>query len=61
MVEKQAYLILIAIHIKPFIKCNENEAYDVNNGILLSRNIDTLFDLGYITFNNSGEIIFATH
>lgn len=61
MVEKLAYPILIASHIKPFIKCDENEAYDVNNGILLSRNIDTLFDLGYITFNDTGEIIFATH
>ncbi len=61
MVEKLAYPILIASHIKPFIKCDENEAYDVNNGILLSRNIDTLFDLGYITFNDNGEIIFATH
>lgn len=59
MVEKLAYPILIASHIKPFIKCDENEAYDVNNGILLSRNLDTLFDLGYITFSNNGEIIFA--
>ncbi len=61
MVERLAYPILIASHIKPFIKCDVNEAYDVNNGILLSRNIDTLFDLGYITFNDNGGIIFATH
>jgi putative restriction endonuclease len=61
MVEKLAYPILIASHIKPFIKCDENEAYDVNNGILLSRNIDTLFDLGYITFNDDGQIVFASH
>ncbi|TAF75238.1 MAG: HNH endonuclease [Bacteroidetes bacterium] len=60
MVEKLPYPTLIASHIKPFIKCDENEAYDVNNGILLSRNIDSLFDLGYITFSDAGEIIFAT-
>lgn len=59
MVEKLAYPTLIASHIKPFIKSSDEEAYDANNGILLSRNIDSLFDLGYITFNNKGKIIFA--
>jgi putative restriction endonuclease len=56
MVEKLAYPVLIASHIKPFIKCDDTEAYNVNNGILLSRNIDSLFDLGYITFDNLGNI-----
>jgi predicted restriction endonuclease len=61
MVEQLSYPTLIASHIKPFIKSNEDEAYDPNNGILLSRNIDSLFDLGYITFSDNGEIIFASH
>ena len=61
MVEKLPYPTLIASHIKPFINSTEEEAYDPNNGILLSRNIDSLFDLGYITFSETGEIIFATH
>lgn len=61
MVEQLSYPTLIASHIKPFIQSNEDEAYDPNNGILLSRNIDSLFDLGYITFRDNGEIIFATH
>ena len=61
MVEKLSYPTLIASHIKPFVKSTEEEAYDVNNGILLSRNIDSLFDLGYITFSDEGEIIFANH
>ena len=61
MVEQLSYPTLIASHIKPYIKSNEDEAYDPNNGILLSRNIDSLFDLGYITFKDNGEIIFATH
>jgi putative restriction endonuclease len=59
MVEQLSYPTLIASHIKPFIKSNEDEAYDPNNGILLSRNIDSLFDLGYITFENDGQIRFA--
>lgn len=59
MVEKLAYPILIASHIKPFFISTDEEAYDPNNGILLSRNIDSLFDLGYITFEDDGKIIFS--
>lgn len=59
MVEKLEYPVLIASHIKPFIDSNDDEAYDVNNGFLLSKNIDSLFDLGYITFDNNGKIIFS--
>jgi putative restriction endonuclease len=59
MVEKLAYPVLIASHIKPFALSNEFESYDPNNGFLLSRNFDTLFDLGYITFENDGEIKFS--
>ncbi len=59
MLEKLDYPILVASHIKPFIMSNENEAYDPNNGLLLSRTIDSLFDLNYISFNNEGEIIFS--
>lgn len=57
MVECLDYPVLIASHIKPFIKSNDFEAYDVNNGILLSRNFDSLFDLGYITFDTDGKVI----
>ena len=59
MVERLAYPVLIASHIKPFFVSNDNEAYDPNNGILLSRNIDSLFDLGYITFEDDGTIKFS--
>lgn len=59
MVERLAYPVLIASHIKPFFTSTDEEAYDPNNGILLSRNIDSLFDLGYITFENDGKIKFS--
>lgn len=59
MVERLDYPVLIASHIKPFILSNDFEAYDVNNGILLSRNFDSLFDLGYITFDIDGKIIIS--
>ncbi|MDX4065009.1 HNH endonuclease signature motif containing protein [Aliarcobacter skirrowii] len=59
MLEKLDYPVLIASHIKPFIDSNDDEAYDPNNGLLLSRTIDSLFDLNYITFNDKGNIIFS--
>lgn len=59
MLEKLSYPSLVASHIKPFIKSNDDEAYDPNNGLLLSRNMDILFDQGYISFNNDGTIIYS--
>lgn len=60
MVEKLSYPSLVASHIKPFIQCsNDDEAYDPNNGLLLSRNMDILFDQGYISFNNDGTIMYS--
>lgn len=59
MLEKLDYPVLIASHIKPFIKSTKDEAYDPNNGLLLSRTIDSLFDLNYISFNDDGTILFT--
>lgn len=59
MLEKLEYPVLIASHIKPFILSDENEAYDPNNGLLLSRTIDSLFDLKYISFSDDGEMLFS--
>ena len=57
MLEELAYPSLVASHIKPFIDSNDFEAYDSNNGLLLSRNMDILFDQGDITFKKSGNIV----
>jgi len=59
MLEKLTYPVLIASHIKPFILSDEIEAYDPENGLLLSRTIDSLFDLKYISFSDEGKIIFS--
>lgn len=60
MVENIEYPVLIASHIRPYKDCRDNNdfkaAFDVNNGLLLSKNLDSLFDLGYITFNDDGTI-----
>jgi predicted restriction endonuclease len=60
VLEHLSYPVLIASHIKPFINSDENEAYDPNNGLLLSRTIDSLFDLKYISFRDDGTILFSS-
>ena len=57
MLECLAYPSLVASHIKPFINSQPHEAYDPNNGLLLSRNMDILFDQGYISFLDNGRIL----
>jgi len=59
MLEKLSYPSLVASHLKPFIMSNKKEAYDSNNGLLLSRNMDILLDLGYISFTDDGEILLS--
>ncbi len=50
--------ILRACHIKPWAKCDtDKERLDVFNGLLLSANLDALFDRGLITFNENGKLI----
>jgi len=48
----------IASHMKPFSRCTEDEAYDANNGLYLSEEIDAHFDRGHISFSDDGKIIF---
>ena len=59
VLERLSYPSLIASHIKPFIVSDENEEYNPNNGLLLSRTVDSLFDLMYISFNDDGTILFS--
>lgn len=49
--------VLIASHIKPYKVCDDDEKFDKNNGLLLSRTLDQLFDQGWISFNDDGSII----
>ena len=48
--------LLIASHIKPWSVCEDNERVDIENGLLLSANMDKLFDCGLITFSNTGKL-----
>lgn len=48
--------LLIASHIKPWAESTGAEKTDINNGLLLCPNHDKLFDNGFITFEESGDI-----
>ncbi len=51
--------LLIASHIKPWYACGNKERLDVENGLLLSSNMDKLFDNGLISFEGDGHMIIS--
>ena len=51
--------LLKASHIKPWRSSSNRERLDVFNGLLLSPNLDTAFDTGYITFDHQGKIVLS--
>lgn len=56
--------LLIASHIKPYRICmkegREDQAIDYLNGLSLTPTYDKLFDQGYITFTDNGDLICGT-
>lgn len=52
--------LLIASHIKPWAVCNPKEKLNVNNGLLFCPNHDSLFDKGYISFQEDGKILISS-
>jgi hypothetical protein len=50
---------LIASHIKPWADATNNERLDGSNGLLLAPHADRLFDRGWISFGDSGEVLLA--
>jgi hypothetical protein len=53
------FSVLKASHIKPWKDSNPLEKVDPNNGLLLSPNLDSLFDSGFISFNSRGVILIS--
>lgn len=51
--------LLIASHIKPWKDSTNKERIDKYNGLLLLPTYDKLFDLGYISFGDSGKIMLS--
>lgn len=53
--------VLRASHCKPWAECeSDSERLDVYNGLLLSANLDALFDRGLITFDDAGGIVISS-
>lgn len=50
---------LRASHIKPWAVSNNQERLDGYNGLLLSPHVDHLFDKGFVSFTNGGELMVA--
>jgi len=48
---------LIASHIQPWRDSSNEQRLDGENGLLLTPTIDHLFDKGFISFENSGQLI----
>jgi putative restriction endonuclease len=52
--------LLKASHIKPWRDSTNIERLDLNNGLLLTPNLDAVFDRGFIAFNDRGEILISS-
>ncbi|MEG3057297.1 MAG: HNH endonuclease signature motif containing protein [Methanoculleus sp.] len=51
--------LLRASHIKPWRDSDNAERLDAYNGLLLAPNLDSAFDKGYISFDDSGEMLIS--
>jgi putative restriction endonuclease len=50
---------LIASHIKPWRESDNRERLTDTNGLMLTPSIDHLFDRGFISFEDSGEVLLS--
>lgn len=53
--------LLEACHIKDYAHCTPKERVDGNNGFIMTPTIHKLFDLGYLSFKESGEMILSNY
>lgn len=51
--------LLRASHVKPWRDSSNRERLDPNNGLLLHPTLDHLFDRGFISFKNDGQILLS--
>lgn len=52
--------LLIASHIRPWRSCRTaQERLDGNNGLMLTPSIDRLFDKGFVSFSDDGELLIS--
>ena len=51
--------MLRASHVKPWRSCEDSERLHAANGLLLTANLDALFDAGLISFLDDGEMLIS--
>jgi len=51
--------VLRASHVKPWRRSNDSERLDSSNGLLLTANLDAMFDTGLISFTDDGEMLLS--
>lgn len=51
--------LLVASHIKPWVDSTPEERLDINNGFIFCPTHDKLFDKGYISFDDNGNILIS--
>lgn len=51
--------VLIASHIKPWRHSDNRERLDGENGLLLTPNVDLLFDHGFVSFDDNGDLLIS--
>ena len=51
--------LLVACHIKGYAECNLDEQYDKFNGLTMTPTIHSLFDMGYLTFDDNGKMVLS--
>lgn len=53
--------LLVASHIIPWAISDENQKVDLDNGLLLCISHDALFDKGFISFKEDGQILISSN
>jgi putative restriction endonuclease len=51
--------LLQACHIKPYRRCDKNEMFDIDNGVILTPTFHKIFDMGYMSFDENKKIVFS--
>ncbi|MBW4888255.1 HNH endonuclease [Mucilaginibacter sp. HMF5004] len=53
--------LLMASHIKPWVKSTDKEKTDPFNGIILTPTYDRMFDQGFISFDDEGKLLISPY
>ena len=51
--------LLVASHVKPWRDCTNEERISIDNGLVLTPNLDRLFDRGLVSFDDDGAALLS--